>query len=167
MSVILEHYESCFIFACEKPIEVNVESLLNMISNSLKKYDNNTTEKTLNLFNFFKNTNKNILFPENLDTSIHLINLMWIVEDKKHFPIALRYIEKRIGVVTFTEIYELLSSSEKMFSILISILIKYSMTGVLKEEKIKNIISQIYLIDDLIVNKMKNTLRDINYKSVF
>ena len=41
------------------------------------------------------------------------------------------------------------------------------MTGVLKEEKIKNIISQIYLIDDLIVNKMKNTLRDINYKSVF
>jgi len=65
-------------------------------------------------------------------------------------------------VVTFTEIYELLSSSEKMFSILISILIKYSMTGVLKEEKIKNIISQIYLIDDLIVNKMKNTLRAYN-----
>lgn len=164
MSIILEHYESYFIFDCEKTTEVNIELLLEEINYSLKKYDSNTIKKSLELYNFLKNTDKNILFPEDLDTSIHLINLMWIMEDKKHFPIALRYIEKRLGVVAFTQIYELLSSSEKMFSILISILIKYSMTGVLKEEKLKSIINQIYLIDDLIVNKMKNLLSDINYR---
>jgi|GEM_PF-3090506 len=163
MDIIHEHYESYFIFDFEKATQVKIELLLGRINDSIRNFDSDTSNKALKMYNFFTSNDKNILFPGDLDTSIHLVNLTWIVEDKKHFSIALRYIEKRLGVVVFTPIYELLSDSEKMFSILTSILIKYNLTGVLKEEKLKGIINQIYLTDDLIINQMKTILRRIDF----
>ena len=162
MDIIFQHYESYFVFDFEKAEEVKLEILLNRINRSLNNHDSDTDKKAMDIFNFYTLNDRKILFPDNLETTEHLVNLMWIAEDKKHFSTALRYIEKRIGTVVFSPIYELLANSNNVFSILVSMLIKYAMTGKIKEEKLKNIIDQILLTDNLIVNQMSILLREIN-----
>lgn len=164
IDLLLAHYESYFVFDFTNVKDIHIETLLDKIGSALNKYDGNIADKTQKMFNYFTTGNKSELFPEKLETSVPLVNLMWIAEDKKHFSIALNYIERKLQTNLFTPIYELLLESDKVFSILISLLIKYAMTGVIKEEKLGTIINRIFVVDDLINQHMKVILKELKSK---
>ena len=87
--------------------------------------------------------------------------LLWISEDKSHFQIVLRYIEDKLGQSLFPSVYELLSDSAYCFKLLKSILTKYAITGVLREEKIEQIIDRIFMNDALTVKLMKSSIASL------
>lgn len=164
IETILKHYTSYFIFDLEKVKKVEMSLLFNIINDSLNSYDSNVTDKTSKFFNLFIANSKEVLSCDDLETSASLICLMWIAEDKKHFSTALRYIEREMKINIFSPLYPLLLSSNNLFSILRSMLVKYAMTGILKREKLKSIIEQIYIIDDLFVQQLKTIFKEVNIK---
>lgn len=159
--VIHKNYEQYFIFDFNEVNGIKLESMINKIGFLLDNFDDNLAIKKTEMINYFAMSDKKALFPDNLETSVPLINLMWIAEDKKHFSIALRYIENKIKKVVFSSIYELLLTSEKNFVLLKSILIKYAMTGVLRENNLITIINRIFDTDALIVEQMNSIIKEI------
>jgi len=141
--------------------DINLESMINKLLSSLDCFDSDLIAKKSKMISSFTKNDKDVLFSETLETSISLINLMWIAEDKKHFPFALKYIENKIKKAVFSSIYELLKNSERDFLLLKSLLTKYAVTGVLKEAKIESIVTQIYEADALIVKEMKKILKGL------
>lgn len=156
--IINNNYERYFIFDFIDQNEIELESMINTINLSLERFNHRSNFQTSEIINIIKNNRREMLFSENIETSIPLINLMWIAEDKRHFPIALKYIEKRINKSVFSSIYELLSNSERSILFLKTILMKYALSNVLNEDKIKGTIDQIFDMDALIVNQMRNVL---------
>lgn len=159
--VINKNYNRYFIFDFNEVNELRIELAINKINIVLDNFNDNLDIKKAEMADYFMMNDKKMLFPENIETSIPLINLMWIAEDKKHFQIALKYIENKIQKSLFPSIYELLSISERNFLLLKSVLIKYVMTGVLREDKLKSIINQIFDTDAIVVDKMKHILKEI------
>lgn len=159
--IINKNYEYYFTFDFKKVNELNLELVINKINNLLNNFDNNLDIKKAEMINYFTKNDIKALFAENLETSIPLINLMWIAEDKKNFSIALRYIENKIKKVVFSPIYELSSASERNFLLLKSMLIKYAMTGILREDSLKNIINKIFDTDAIMIEQMKSMIGEI------
>ena len=162
--VINENFEDYFIFYFGEVKEVKPELLIDNVRISLDNFDNNLDAKKAELIDYFIMNDRKMLFPQNLEASIPLINLMWIVEDKKHFPIALRYIEDKIQKSVFSSIYRLFSVSERKFLLLKSVLMKYAISGVLREETLRSIINQVFDTDALIVEQMKTIVEEMKYK---
>ena len=160
--ILNNNYKRYFAFGFEKPHEVKLESMTATIQGILDAFDGNLEAKEAELFDYFTKNDRQELFPKNLETSVPLINLMWIVEDKKNFPIALRYIENKTKKSVFSQVFELLAASEKEFTILKIALIKYAMSGILREDILKSMISQIFETDAKIVERMKYALKEIN-----
>lgn len=161
MEMILKNYTSYFLFDLKKIKEVQVKQLFDIIRSQVNRYQNNIADKISDLYRFFTESNRKTIFSDNLETSFPLISLMMTAEDKRHFAIALRYIEKRLGESLFHPIYTLLSDSVNAFSILRSVLVKYEMTGVLKKDRLKSLIEQIYIIDDNLISQMKKILKEV------
>ena len=161
-----KNFRQYFIFDFKETHELNSELIMAKINailaHTLNNFNGNSAEKTTELVSYFASNDRKELFPANLETSIPLINLMWIAEDKRHFPIALKYIERKAQKSIFSSVYGLLVASEKSFALLRSVLIKYAVSGVFREETLKNIIAQIYDTDALIVEHMKTALKEIN-----
>jgi len=153
--------EKCFFINFKDKNNITLESLISKLLSSLERFDNDLAAQKSKMANCFTKADKEALFSESLETSASLINLMWIAEDKNHFSIALKYIENKIGKEVFSSIYKLLENSERDFLLLKSLLTKYAITGVLKKDKLENIISQIYETDALIVKEMKIILKGL------
>ena len=84
---------------------------------------------------------------------------MWIAEDKKHFPIAFRFLENMLQQSIFSQIYELASHSEKSFTQLRMMLIKYAKTKILSKTNIRNIVNRIYDIDAIMIEYVDKIIR--------
>lgn len=158
---INDHYEYQFTFDFEKATETKPEAIAEKIKVVLDGHDHDIEKKKTELTEYFALNDRESLFPASLETSVPLINLMWIAEDKKHFPMALRYIERKTGKTLFSDVYDPLAASEKSFLRLRLMLLKYAMTGVLAKDKLESMITQIYDTDAYIVEKMQNALRGI------
>jgi len=160
-AVINKYFERYYTFNFKETNEVRLELMIDKIKVLLNSFDNNINMKKAEMINYFVKTDKKALFPENLKTSVPLINLMWIAEDKKNFSIALRHIENKIGKLIFFPVYELLSISEQNFLLLKSMLIRYAITGALIEDNLRNIINRIFDTDAMTIGYIKNILGDI------
>lgn len=155
-----------FIFCFSKGNEVKLPLFISHIYSTINSFNYNSAMKSEQLLSYFTQNDREVLFHggvSGIETSVPLINLMWIAEDKKHFPIALKSIENRLQKDIFRPIYELASISERSFTILKSMLMKYAITGVLRENSLRNIITQIYETDVLTIESMKNILGDIKW----
>lgn len=75
IDIIQMHYKEYCIFSFEKVDKVKLESMLDMIDNSLHYFNCNLYEKKLDMVNYFAMNDRKVLFPENLETSIPLVNL--------------------------------------------------------------------------------------------
>ena len=159
--VINNNFMKYFIIDFKEVNRIQPELIINKINASVNNFDYNIDSKKVNLLNYFRTSDRETLFPNGIKTSIMLINIMWIAEDKKNSRILFKYIEDKINKNVFSYINELLSISEQKFILLKTTLIKYAITGVLNYENLKNIIDKIYDIDLLIINQMKNVLGDI------
>ena len=156
--VINNNYIRYFTFDLKDIIEIRPEVIIDSIKSLVDNFNYNIDSKKAELFNYITQTDRDVLFPEGIETSKMLINLMWIAEDKKHSKILFKYLENRTDKYDFVHIYELLSASEQRFTFLKTILIKYAMTGVLKEESLKNTTNKIFDTDVLMINELKNIL---------
>lgn len=157
---------SYFLFSFSRVNEIKLPWLISNMSSTIKSFNYDTSLKIEQLLSYFRQNSRDALFPggaSGIETSVPLINLMWIAEDKKHFPIALKSIENRLQKDIFRPIYELASVSERSFTILKSMLMKYAITGVLRENSLRNIITQIYETDVLTIESMKNILGDMKW----
>ncbi|MDR3046760.1 MAG: hypothetical protein LBU51_03975 [Bacteroidales bacterium] len=159
--IIHNNFKQYFTFNFKDVKEFKVELIIDKLNIQLNNFNNNLETKETEMFNYLIISDKNDLFPVNLETSIPLINLMWISEDKKNFPIALRYIEDKMKKNVFSTVYDLLSFSQKNFLLLKSTLIKYAMSGILREDNLKSIINRIFDTDMLIIEQMRNALKEI------
>jgi len=162
--IINKNFEQYFILNFKEVNEVKIEFLADKIKIVLDSFDNNLDTKKTELIDYFIMNDRRELFSENIKTSIPLINLMWISEDKKNFSIALRYIEDKLKKTVFSSVYELLLISQQNFLLLKSMLIKYAIAGVLKENNLKSIINEIFNTDEIIIEQMKNILKEIENK---
>ncbi len=156
-----ENYLLYFMFNMPEPQPVPMQSLLSHLSNMLENFDSNLTQKKEQMLRIFTENSRQTLFPGAIDSSILLVNLMWIAEDKKHFAIALRYLEERLHKNVFDAVYEPLRISEQAFTLLRFSLMKYAMTGVLRDADLKKRINQIYDTDAIIVEKLRESLKQI------
>lgn len=156
-----EKYLLYFLFNMPEPQPVPMQSLLSHMSNMLKNFDSNLSQKKEQMLRIFTENSRQSLFPGAIDSSILLVNLMWIAEDKKHFAIALRYLEERLHKNIFDKVYEPLRTSEQAFTLLRFSLMRYAMTGVLREADLKKRINQIYDTDAIIVEKLRESLKQI------
>ena len=158
---INQNHEKYFVFGFKEVKKTEPALAMEAIRCSLDNFDDNLDRKKAGMFDYFAKNDRGAIFPKNLDTSIPLINLTWIAEDKRHFPIALRYIESKIDSSVFTPIYDLLAVSGQKFLHLKTILIKYAISGVLGEDYLKKIIDQIFDTDALIVAQLRNIMGDV------
>jgi len=158
--IINKNFERYFTFNFKEANEVKIELLIEEIKVLLDSFDDNLDLKKTELIDYFLMNDRGALFPENLELSIPLINIMWIAEDKKNFPIALKYIENKLKRTVFSSVYELLSMSQQNFLLLKSMLIKYAIIGIMKEGNLRDIVSQIFDTDALMVERMKSILGD-------
>ena len=156
--IINKNVEQYFVFNFEKTNEVRLKLVIDKLKTSLDRFNNDLDIKKTELADYFLTSDRNILFPKNLETSIPLICLMWIAEDKKNFSILLRYIENKIEGKFPHSLYDLLTISQQSFVLLKTTLIKYAITGILKEDKLKNILNQIFDTDARIVEQIQNIL---------
>ncbi len=155
------NYRLYFVFNLPEPQPVPMQGLLSHLSNVLENFDSNLTQKKEWMLRIFTENSRQSLFPGAIDSSILLVNLMWIAEDKKHFAIALRYLEERLHKNVFDAVYEPLHTSEQAFTLLRFSLMKYAMTGVLREADLKKRIDQIFDTDAIIVEKLRDSLKQI------
>ena len=156
--LINNHLIRYFTFRFNNTNEISFQLVLKKIETIVNSFDNNIDSKKAELFNYFTQTSRAILFPNGIVTSPVLINLMWIAEDKKHSQILFKYLEEKTNQFNFASVYELLTDSERKFTLLKTILMKYAMTGMLKESTLKNIIDQIFDTDVLMISELKNIL---------
>ncbi len=96
--------------------------------------------------------------PNDLNTSLLLMNFMWIAEDKKNFMMGLKYLECRIGGPLFETVYVLIEKVVYSVLLLKSLFMKYVITRNLKEEKVKTIVTDIYRLNREIAIEMNNVL---------
>jgi len=158
---IEKHYNKYFIFDFNHSHELKIELLINKIKVLLNNFDDDLDSKKKEMSDYFLLNDRKILFADNLDTSSLLMHLLWIAEDKKHFQIALKYIEDAFNKSIFTKVFELLLDSSNKFKLLKSVLTKYALTGVIKKEKIDHIISNIFSNDMLTVEQLMLSLKHI------
>jgi hypothetical protein len=158
---VRQNYIRYFIFHFEKVTEINPEFVITRLKSISNSFDIDKDKKKARLLHYFMSSSREALFPVNIETSIPLINLMWIAEDKRHFPIALKCIENKLGKEVFSPVYELAAASGQSFTHLKSLLIRYAMTGILKEDGLKNLIDKIFDTDELMIERIKNILSDI------
>ena len=92
--------------------------------------------------------------PANIETSILLINLMWISEDKRNFLKALQYLDNRAGKPFFESVYPLLEEASKEVALLKNILMKYAITHNQNADKIKRSINEFYRLNREIAEEM-------------
>ena len=138
--------------------ELIIDSLLRTVYNSTDSFEDNLSRKKLELINYFLLNEQLITSLKDIETSMLLINLLWISEDKKNFSIGLRYLEEKVEKLNFSTVYGLLESSSQHFYILRSLIIKSSITGQLKKEKLKEIVDQLLEMDALTVLQLKSVL---------
>jgi hypothetical protein len=156
--VINENYKYRFAFDFKEPKEPNPEEMIEKIKVLLNDHENNIEKKKRELLEYFTANSRESLFSANIETSVMLVNLMWIAEDKKNFPIALKHIESKTKKSLFAPIYDLLAVSEQYFLRLRFMLLKYAMSGNLVEDKLESVISKIYETDEIIVEQMKKAI---------
>jgi len=156
--VIENNFINYFIIDFKKSSEIRSKLILDKIDNLINNFDYNIDSKKSFILDYFTTSDRKILFQNDIKTSIMLINIMWIAEDKKNSQLLFRYIEKKINYFDFTTIYELLSISEQKFTLLKSILIRYAITNVLKVDSLKSLIDEIYDTDLHMVNQLENIL---------
>jgi hypothetical protein len=158
--LIDEHYEKYQVFQFpSKPI-ITTEMMLHRIKTTANEFDDNTDKKINDMYNYFLSNDKNMIFPGSLETSNILMNLLWIAEDKKHFQIALKYIDQRLDQCHFFTLYELLSTSENYFKLLKAMITKYAIVGIMKEEKLKDLIQNIFYTDEKIIVNIRLALEN-------
>ncbi len=160
-NILEDNYQSYFMFNLPNPQPVPIKVLLQYLTYMLENFNVNLTQKKESMLHIFTENSRQSLFPGEIASSILLVNLMWIAEDKKHFPIALRYLEERLHKNVFDAVYEPLRTSEQAFTLLRFSLMKYAMTGVLREADLKKRINQIYDTDAIIVEKLRDSLKQI------
>ena len=159
--IINKHFKYYTTFCLKETTNVKLDIIMNKIKYAVDNFDTDLSSKKTAMMNYLINTDRKSLFSEYIVTSPLLIELLWIYEDKRNFPTALRYIENKVKIKAFSSVYELLSASEKSFLLLKSVLIKYAMSGVLREEKLRDIVSHIYDTDALTIEKMRSALKEI------
>ena len=162
--IINNNFKCYYIFNFNSQNEIKLDAMIKIINLPLNIFDRDLDLKKSEMINCLTMNESKLISPDYLETSMSLINLMWIAEDKKHFSIFLKYIEKKIEKPVFSSIYKLLSSSEKSFLLAKSILTKYAITGRLKENELRSIIDQIIDIDALTVDQIINVFKEIDYK---
>ena len=96
--------------------------------------------------------------PLHLETSIFLINLKWIAEDKKNFLLGLNYLERRIGNQLFKPVHLLLIEVEKSVLLLKNLVAKYAITRINRIEKVKAVVEDMYQLNIDIAEKMSGIL---------
>ena len=159
--IISEYSEYYMTYHLKESTSIKLDLMLNSVRNVVYNFDVHIDSKKTQIINYIINNDVKFLFSKNIITSSLLINLLWIFEDKRNFSIALRYIENKVKRNLFSSVYELLSVSEKNFMLLKSILLKYAISGVLREEKLCDIVNQIFDIDALTVEKLRSVLKEI------
>jgi hypothetical protein len=159
--VVNQNFERYFVFNCEKASETKLNLVIEKIKGSIDDFDDGLYAKKTNMFDYFTKNDRKTLFPINIETSIPLINLMWIAEDKKNSSIIFRYVANKMKKYIFHPVYDLLEISEQNFLLLKSALIRYALTGILNEDKFKNIIDRIFENDALMIKTTKSILEEI------
>ncbi len=161
--VLDEYCKMYFLFCINGAKKVMPEQIISHIGRTVESFNYDLEAKSERFLMYFKRMDSETLFPSGVETSVPLINLMWIAEDKKHFPIALKYIGNKLQRDVFAPIYDMASLSGQSFTLLKSMLIKYAITGVLRESSLQNTIRQIYSADALTIDKMKDLMRSIKW----
>ncbi|MCL2052369.1 MAG: hypothetical protein FWG91_11690 [Lachnospiraceae bacterium] len=146
------HFEGAFIFDFANASNPDNDYLLSSLSQGLLAFNaEEQLQKNLALYDYFLHSEKELLFPDNLETSIPLKYLLWISEDKKNFHSFLRLVESE-SLLPST--YELFSAASKNFLILRGYLMKYAITGILKEDLVKKTINNISETDKKIWTRL-------------
>lgn len=163
IETIQAYYQNHFIFDYAQTMQVDPGMLLDMINKGINNYDHDIARKTTEMLDCLIACNREVLFSDDLEISDSLINLLWISEDKRNFITALRYIGEKLMTDAFTPIYGLLLDSEKAFSVLKSLLVRYAITGMFEKARLERIIRQVHENDCLTVNSLYNRLKEIDY----
>lgn len=151
--------EEYFTFCVNNIPSISVEMLISHLSKTVYQFDSNLTKNKKQFFYYLTEDACGSLASSQIETSILLIKLMWIAEDKKHFPIVFRRLEAMLQQSIFPQVYEFANISERNFIQLRLMLMKYAMTNRLSEANIKNIIGQIYDIDALMMEYVDKVIR--------
>lgn len=159
LDVLDKNHMDVFTFHHQEMQSLTLEKGLDYLKMTLEYDFGDFNIKKEQMLQYFLQNGREVLFPNGIETSISLINLMWIAEDKRHFPIALKWLEQRWNKKIFTPVYELAILSEKSFMLLKSLLIKYAITNSLKERSLYNVIDRIFELDMITIEQIKRILR--------
>lgn len=151
--------EEYFTFHMNDAPSISTEMIISLLSKTVNQFVNNLTEKKEQFFNYLTEDARESLPSSKIETSALLINLMWIAEDKKHFPIVFRRLENMLQQSIFPQVYELAAVAERNFTQLRLMLIKYAITNRMSEANIKNIIGRIYDIDTVMIEYVDKIIR--------
>ena len=153
-NIIHKYYTEYFMMNFENAMAPKKRVLFDHIDEIIINFQNNSEVKKMELLNYFTTNDREMLFPRNLETSVPLLNLKWIAEDKKYFTAYLTYAEGKSKRSLFSDVYPLLFVSEQKFHLLKSLLTKYAITGSLNHNSLEALISEIIATDVKIIEQM-------------
>lgn len=136
--------------ACAKAIHYLQKSIKNI---NLKKYDEEKIELMSKIISF---SSSKYLNHAELESSILILTLKWISEDKLNFIKGLKYLDSKLSYPLFNDLnLHLMIASEETVK-LKNIIIKYLMTNFINLEKTSKIIDKIYK-ENYIANQLLNS----------
>ena len=106
-------------------------------------------------------TSTNISEEEKKEVSRLLTMLRYLSDSKMSFSRALQSIEKTCGYKLSNQVYVLLDESAKKYALLRVMLTKYAMAGAMKNEKLENIINDIFKLDFTILTIINEAIEDM------
>ena len=145
------------------PVNQNVESgaIISFKENISALFFNEITYEKDKVIKLFTEQMKPVdIAPNGMEPSLLLLEMTWVAEDKKNLLVALKYLDSMLNIPVFEPVYESLEFVEKQISLLKNLLIKYVVTNIKNDEKIKRTIENIYQTDNEIIYKLYSVLND-------